>query len=98
MHCFYLKQNLMKYKGEFLTNGFAITDNIYTTQEVEKILLQINQANSNKETFRKSTDLFAIRQFLKEVPGTIDTIFNDKLKSVLEQLFGGKYFVVKSIY
>ena len=59
---------------------------------------QINQANSDKETFRKSTDLFAIRQFLKEVPLTVDTIFNDKLKTVLSKLLGDKYFVVKSIY
>ncbi len=88
----------MKQREEFLTNGFATIDNIYSPDEVEAILGQIGKANADKETFRKSADLFAIRQFLKEVPGTIDIIFNDKLKSVLTLLLGYKYFIVKSIY
>lgn len=88
----------MKQTDDFRLNGFAIIDNIYTEDEVEALLQQINRANTDKDTFRKSTDLFAIRQFLKEVPSTIDTIFNEKLKSVLKQLLGDKYFVVKCIY
>ena len=90
---FYMKQT-----DGFLINGFAKIDNIYTTDEVENILQQINQANSDKETFRKSTDVFAIRQFLKEIPSTLDTILNDNLKNLLEHLLGDKYFIVKSIY
>jgi len=88
----------MKQKDDFLLNGFAIIDNIYTAEEIEILLQQINQTNTGKDTFRKSQDLFAIRQFLKEVPSTLDTIFNDKLKSVLKKLLGDNYFVVKSIY
>lgn len=83
---------------DFLANGFATVDNIYTPKEVEVILELISQTNSNKLNFRKSVELFAIRQFLKEVPEAIDTIFNDNLKSVLTQLLGERYFVVKSIY
>nr|WP_294990032.1 phytanoyl-CoA dioxygenase family protein [uncultured Sediminibacterium sp.] len=83
---------------DFLANGFATVDNIYTPKEVELILELISQTNSTKLNFRKSTELFAIREFLIEVPETIDTIFNDNLKSVLTQLLGEKYFVVKSIY
>jgi ectoine hydroxylase-related dioxygenase (phytanoyl-CoA dioxygenase family) len=89
---------LMKEKDVFITNGFTTFDNIYTTNEVENILLQIKQANTDRETFRKSRDLFAIRQFLKEVPEVLGTIFNDNLKTVLTDLLGDKYFVVKSIY
>ena len=88
----------MKQTDDFLVNGFATIDDIYTAEEVATILDQINQANSDKETFRKSSDLFAIRQFLKEVPSAVDTIFNEKLNFVLTQLLGDKYFVVKSIY
>jgi ectoine hydroxylase-related dioxygenase (phytanoyl-CoA dioxygenase family) len=82
----------------FPLNGFAVIDNIYTTEEVENLLEQINHANTDKDTFRKSGDLFAIRQFLKEVPLTMGTIFNDNLKKILRQTLGDKYFVVKSIY
>ncbi|MBE7174206.1 MAG: phytanoyl-CoA dioxygenase family protein [Williamsia sp.] len=85
-------------KEEFYSNGFAVIKGIYTEEQVESILRQINQANFDKDTFRKSADLFAIRQFLKEVPGVISLVFTNKLQSILQQLFGGKYFVVKSIY
>jgi ectoine hydroxylase-related dioxygenase (phytanoyl-CoA dioxygenase family) len=88
----------MKQTDEFLANGFITIGNIYSTDEVKKLLQQIEQADNDKATFRKSEDLFAIRQFLKEVPQTIDTIFNQNLKTVLNTLFGDKYFVVKSIY
>jgi ectoine hydroxylase-related dioxygenase (phytanoyl-CoA dioxygenase family) len=85
-------------KQELIENGFAILDTIYTTEEIDKILNEIEKADSDKETFRKSSDLFAIRQFLKEVPSVIKYIFNDKLKNVIRQLIGENYFVVKSIY
>jgi ectoine hydroxylase-related dioxygenase (phytanoyl-CoA dioxygenase family) len=88
----------MKQTDGFIANGFTTLDGIYTTDEVENILQQISQANTDRETFRKSSDLFAIRQFLKEVPGVLDTVFNDNLKTLLKELLGDRYFVVKSIY
>jgi len=82
----------------FFANGFVTIDNIYTTTEVENILHVIKLADTGKETFRKSSDLFAIRQFLKEVPSAIELVFNNSLKTILNKLLGNKYFVVKSIY
>lgn len=84
--------------GEFFAEGFAIVNNIYNNDEIENLLSKITGANTDKETFRKSSDLFAIRQFLKEVPGAVDTIFNENLRSVLKVLLGDKYFIIKSIY
>ncbi len=78
--------------------GFSVLDNVFTDQEVEDILAAINRTDSKKETFRKSEDLFAIRQFLKEVPETIHLIFNHKLKHIVKEIFGEDYFLVKSIY
>ena len=88
----------MKQTDELLANGFITIGNIYSPKEVDNILQQISVASTDKETFRKSTDLFAIRQFLKEVPATLNTILNDNFKAVLKSLFGDKYFIVKSIY
>ncbi|MCB9328158.1 MAG: phytanoyl-CoA dioxygenase family protein [Lewinellaceae bacterium] len=87
-----------RHKIDLTENGFTTVDNIYSDKEIEQILLTIDQADKDKETFRKSTDLFAIRQFLKEIPETKDLVFNDNLTSVVRQLLGGNYFVVKSIY
>ncbi|GAA0562101.1 phytanoyl-CoA dioxygenase family protein [Chitinophaga japonensis] len=83
---------------ELSDNGFSIVESIYSTNEVQNILTAINRADTTKETFRKSNDVFAIRQFLKEVPGTFDLIFTDKLRSVIRQIMGDRFFVVKSIY
>jgi ectoine hydroxylase-related dioxygenase (phytanoyl-CoA dioxygenase family) len=83
---------------EISTQGFSIIPNIYNDDEIEQILNVINQADPSKETFRKSADLFAIRQFLKEIPAVYDLIFNEKLKFIIKSVFGNAYFVVKSIY
>jgi ectoine hydroxylase-related dioxygenase (phytanoyl-CoA dioxygenase family) len=87
-----------KHKIELRENGFTTVDNIYSDQEIEQILLTIEYADKTKETFRKSADIFAIRQFLKEIPMATNLVFNDNLKIVVSQLFGDNYFVVKSIY
>ena len=85
-------------KEEILNQGFAIVDNVFTDEEIDDLLLSISQADTSKPTFRKTTDLFAIRQFLKEVPTAIDKVFTDKLNNLISELFGDEYFVVKSIY
>jgi ectoine hydroxylase-related dioxygenase (phytanoyl-CoA dioxygenase family) len=87
-----------KHKKELLENGFTVIEKVYSIEEIEKIFTIIDQADKTNETFRKSADVFAIRQFLKEVPQTIDTILNENLKNVIGQVFGNDYFVVKSIY
>ena len=78
--------------------GFSIVNEIYTQEEISRILFAITSVNSDKATFRKSEDLFAIRQFLKEVPEISDIIFNNKLKTLITDIFGETFFVVKSIY
>ena len=89
----------MESKSTLIKNdGYAIIDNVYSSVEIEKITSKINKADSSKDTFRKSNDLFAVRQFLKEIPETIDAIFNQNLKEIITRLFGKDYFVVKSIY
>ena len=73
-----------KHKIEIAENGFTIVDNIYSEQEINQILLAIDKADNDKETFRKSADLFAIRQFLKEIPST--TNFPPELAVLPESL------------
>jgi ectoine hydroxylase-related dioxygenase (phytanoyl-CoA dioxygenase family) len=85
-------------KQEIQEVGFSVIEEVFTTQEIEGILAVINKTDSTKETFRKSDDLFAIRQFLKEIPDSIELIFNNKLKHLIKALFGEDYFLVKSIY
>ena len=79
-------------------NGFTVIEDVYGEDEILAILQLIGEVDSQKDTFRKSAGLFAIRQFLKEVPAVQAIIFNRKLKAIIHELFGEDYFVVKSIY
>ncbi|WP_343606061.1 phytanoyl-CoA dioxygenase family protein [Fluviicola sp.] len=88
-----------KQKRQMLSeSGFAILNDVYTADEVQQMLSRIENADYSKENFRKSEGLFAIRQFLKEIPETAALIFNENLQNVIRELFGSDYFVVKSIY
>jgi len=90
--------NLQQHKNTIADKGFSVISNVFSTEEVEKISEVIQNIDISKETFRKSEDLFAIRQFLKEIPEVRDLIFNENLKTIIREIFGENYFVVKSIY
>ena len=82
----------------FKKNGFAILNDFYSPQEVSEMVLAIENAMSNRPTFRRSNDLFAIRQVLKEIPQLIKFVLDEKLKKLITATFGENYFVSKSIY
>jgi ectoine hydroxylase-related dioxygenase (phytanoyl-CoA dioxygenase family) len=91
----------MNHLNEINSEGFEIIDNVYSENEIEKIITEIEKVTKNEtenSTFRKSEDLFAIRQFHKEIPGTLNIIFNQNLKQILKLNFGENYFITKSIY
>lgn len=90
--------NLSNHLKNIELNGFTILRDIYNQGEIDSIVNTIHKADQSNSTFRKTDDLFAIRQFLKEIPEIKQLIFNDTVKSVIRKLFGEQYFVVKSIY
>jgi ectoine hydroxylase-related dioxygenase (phytanoyl-CoA dioxygenase family) len=65
---------------------------------VNALTAAISEIDTDNPTFRKTKDLFAIRQFLKEVPGVSRLIFKDELRDLIYNIFSPGYFVVKSIY
>lgn len=85
-------------KEEILKKGFAVVNKFYSDKEVIQLIDIIERADTSASTFRKTAQLFAIRQFLKEVPLSAQIIFNKKLKDLISLLFGNDFFVVKSIY
>ncbi|WP_353149397.1 phytanoyl-CoA dioxygenase family protein [Chryseobacterium sp.] len=93
-----IDNNLSPYKSHILEYGFSVINSVFSNEEIEKINHILQGIDTSKENFRKSEDLFAIRQFLKEVPEIKDLIFNDHLKRIVKEVFGEQYFVVKSIY
>jgi ectoine hydroxylase-related dioxygenase (phytanoyl-CoA dioxygenase family) len=85
-------------KSEVFKNGFTTIQNVFTEDQVEQIIKVIDATDGSRDTFRKSTDLFAIRQFLNEVPEVKPLVFNETFKFLLEELIGADFFVIKSIY
>ncbi|KIO52959.1 phytanoyl-CoA dioxygenase family protein [Flavobacterium hibernum] len=91
----------MNHSAEINNEGFTIIDNVYSENEIEKLISlieNVTENNSENTTFRKSQDLFAIRQFHKEIPETLSFIFNENLNNIIESTFGKGYFITKSIY
>ncbi|WP_343587555.1 phytanoyl-CoA dioxygenase family protein [Flavobacterium sp.] len=91
----------MNCNAEINSEGFSIINNVFTENEIENLISLIESKTTNNQenaTFRKSQDLFAIRQFHKEIPETLDFIFNKNLKEIIESNFGKDFFITKSIY
>ena len=91
----------MNYFEQLDSEGFTIIENIYDDLEIAKIISiieSVTENDSKKSTFRKSEDLFAIRQFHKEFPSILPYIFNQKLNEFIVSNFGKDYFITKSIY
>jgi hypothetical protein len=85
-------------KEEIEKNGFTIINDIFTEDEIQHMISIIQKTDNSNNTFRKTKDLFAIRQFLKEIPDIVPFVLTQKLSSAITQLFGTDYKVVKSIY
>ncbi|CAN1210524.1 Ectoine hydroxylase-related dioxygenase (Phytanoyl-CoA dioxygenase family) [Tumidithrix helvetica PCC 7403] len=90
--------DVLDIKNQIESEGFAILDNIFTDAEIVDLLQVIAQVDSSRLSDRQINDLFAMRQFFKEVPASVNIVFNDKLKSIISEIFGDNFFVVKSIY
>lgn len=88
----------MNIKNQFEENGFLKLENIYSINEIEQLISLIEKADNHNPTFRKTKDLFAIRQFHKEVPSTLSILLNKNLKKIIQAIDGNDYFISKSIY
>lgn len=85
-------------KDKIQNDGFVVIDDVFTDQQIDDLIQTISQVDTSKPTFRKTNDLFAVRQFLKEVPMAADILFNSRLTTLISAIFGDEFFVVKSIY
>lgn len=88
----------MNLSKEFSEQGFHVVNNVYNNEEVGAISNFINNLDTTNPIFRKTNDLFAIRQFVKEFPEIKKLLFNEKLKEIIKLIGGDDCFIVKSIY
>lgn len=90
--------NIEMHRQQLATQGYTVLENVFSGDEVQAILHLISQADMSQAVFRKTADLFAIRQFLQSVPHVRPAIFTPALTYLIHTLFGEDYVPVKSIY
>src|SRR5688572_32610981 len=79
-------------------DGFEIVNTFLTEDEVSDILEVINKGEKDRPTVRRSNALFAIRQFIIELPEIYSLIFTPGFGRLLEEKAGLGYELVQSIY
>ena len=85
-------------QSQLREEGFTVLPDIFYHDEVDALIDCIAKATSSGPQFRKTNDLFAIRQFLMALPQAADLTFTNSFKEIVREYAGGDHFVVKSIY
>lgn len=80
------------------TNGYTIIPDLFHEEEIESLVRFIEAATTRNANFRKDVDLFAIRNFIGELPGIRPLLFIPRFNELIDTLFGKDYFLVKAIY
>jgi Phytanoyl-CoA dioxygenase (PhyH) len=78
--------------------GVAVVAPIYAAAEIRAMLAVLDQAGSGSGNVRRTTDLFAIRQLLTELPQLQPLIWNERFAALLNQLLPAPQHLVKAIY
>jgi hypothetical protein len=58
----------LSHESEYERKGYTIVNDVFNEAGIQQIIQIIDSANQNSDLFRKTKQLFAIRQFLKEIP------------------------------
>jgi hypothetical protein len=79
-------------------DGFAITSPLYSQSEIAALLDCIENAPAASANFRRSQDVFAIRNLLGEIPALIPLLHTAALRELIAELFPAGCHLTKAIY
>lgn len=85
------------HKTALADQGYTIINDFYTPSETQQIVQALHSASDETENMQ-SDDLYAIRKLFRQIPGLKQPVFTPNLCSLVKQLFGTDYFLVKTIY
>lgn len=83
---------------QFADEGFAVLPDFYAPAEVAALLRAVESAAGDGANFRRSQEVFAIRELLKEIPGLGPLLDSAALRELLAGLFPAGCHLVKAIY
>jgi hypothetical protein len=78
--------------------GYAILPVVYTAGEVAALLACLEAAPAASPNFRRSQDVFAIRNLLGEIPELWPLLDTPALRELLGKLFSSSCHLTKAIY
>ncbi|GAB2869640.1 phytanoyl-CoA dioxygenase family protein [Hymenobacter ruber] len=84
--------------AQFAENGFAVLSDFYASDEVASLLHAVESAAGTGPNFRRSQEVFAIRELLKEIPNLWPLLATPALRKLLAGLFPADCQLVKAIY
>jgi len=82
----------------FAASGFAVLPALYTPAEVAALLACVESAPAANPNFRRSQDVFAIRNLLGEIPALGPLLATPALRGLLDELFSKGCHLTKAIY
>jgi hypothetical protein len=83
---------------DFAAHGYATLPGLFAPAEVAALLACIESAPAAGPSFRRSQDVFAIRNLLGEVPALAPLLATSTLRAVLTELFPRGCHLTKAIY
>ena len=83
---------------QFAEDGFAVLPSLYSPAEVAELLCCVENAPASGPNFRRSQEVFAIRNLLGEVPALWPLLVTDGLRALLGRLFPDGAHLVKAVY
>jgi ectoine hydroxylase-related dioxygenase (phytanoyl-CoA dioxygenase family) len=84
--------------SQMVNEGFAVLPKLYTAAEVAGLLRTVETAPTSGPNFRRSQEVFAIRNLLGEVPELWPLLHTVALRELLSQLFPNGCHLAKAIY
>ena len=85
----------LKNKEALIENGFSISAQIYSDQEIKEIINFLESIDSKSDSIIITKDLFAIRQLLKVTPQLKSLIFNTSMNRLIQVLVVLTFLLLK---
>ncbi|MDO7849751.1 phytanoyl-CoA dioxygenase family protein [Hymenobacter sp. M29] len=84
--------------AQFAAEGFAVLPDFYAPADVSALLHAVESSAGSGPNFRRSQEVFAIRELLKEIPSLWPLLETPALRELLAGLFPAGCQLVKAIY
>ena len=79
-------------------DGFAVLTAVLCENEVCALVDAVAKASPSGDGVMRSTDRYAIRRVMQEIPALQDLVWNARLTDIVHELLGAGAFVTKSIW